>query len=182
MRLSVSVFVFVAILSAIAVPAYSADIAKIGVVDFQRLITESEAGKNIQAQLQAKGREMETDLRALGTEIEELEKELKQRATVISKEKREEMQREMDIKKYDLNTRQKKYQKQLRELENNMLEKLQSEVFSLAEEIGKKEGYLLIIEKSAAIYYPSSIDITDTLIEKYNESYQESDSGADSDS
>ena len=35
--------------------------------------------------------------------------------------------------------------------------------------IGKKEGYLLIIEKSAAIYYPTTIDMTDMLIEKYNE-------------
>ncbi|MFP4226869.1 MAG: OmpH family outer membrane protein [Desulfobacterales bacterium] len=55
-----------------------------------------------------------------------------------------------------------------------MLEKLQTEIFSLAEEIGKEEGYLLIIEKSAAIYHPDSIDITDRLIEKYNTIYSDS--------
>ncbi|MEZ4603420.1 MAG: hypothetical protein R2861_08455 [Desulfobacterales bacterium] len=37
-----------------------------------------------------------------------------------------------------------------------------------AEKIGKKEGFLLILEKSAAIYYHNTIDITDSLIEKYN--------------
>jgi len=111
---------------------------------------------------------METDLRALGKEVQELEEEIRQRATVISKEKREEMQREMDIKKYDLQSKQKKYQSELRQLENNMLKNLQEEIFALAEEIGKKEGYLLILEKSAAIYYPKSIDITDKVIERYN--------------
>src|SRR6056297_2689928 len=170
MRSLVSVFACMAVLAALTFPAYGADIAKIGIVDFQRILSESEAGQEVQSKLQAKGREMETDLRALGKEVQELEEELRQRATVISKEKREEMQREMDIKKYDLQSKQKKYQSELRELENKMLGKLQAEIFSLAEEIGKKEGYLLIIEKSAAIYYPSSIDITDQLIEKYNAS------------
>jgi len=156
-----------------ACPAFAADIAKIGVVDFQRILTESEAGKDIQAQLQKKGREMETDIRELGNEIETLREKLNQESMVMSRKKREEKQRELDIKKYDFQSKQKQYQSQLRELENKLLEKLQTEVFSLAEKIGKKEGYLLIIEKSAAIYYPSSIDITDRLIERYNESYSE---------
>jgi len=170
MRSLVSVFACMAVLAALAFPAYGADIAKIGIVDFQRILSESEVGQQVQSKLQAKGREMETDLRALGKEIQALEEELKQRATVISKEKREEMQREMDIKKYDLKSKQKKYQSELRQLENKMLEKLQKEIFSLAEEIGKKQGYLLILEKSAAVYYPDSIDITDQVIEKYNAS------------
>jgi len=156
-----------------ACPAFAADIAKIGVVDFQRILTESEAGKDIQAQLQKKGREMETDIRELGNEIETLREKLNQETMVMSRKKREEKQRELDIKKYDFQSKQKQYQSQLRELENKLLEKLQTEVFSLAEKIGKKEGYLLIIEKSAAIYYPNSIDITDRLIERYNESYSE---------
>ena len=174
MRSFVSVFACMAVLAAFAFPVYGADIAKIGIVDFQRILSESEAGQQVQSKLQAKGREMETDLRALGKEIQELEEDLKQRATVISKEKREELQREMDIKKYDLKSKQKKYQSELRQLESKMLEKLQQEIFSLAEEIGKKQGYLLIIEKSAAVYYPESIDITDKVIEKYNASASDS--------
>jgi len=159
-----------AVLAALAFPVYGADIAKIGIVDFQRILSESEPGQQVQSKLQAKGREMETDLRALGKKIQDLEADLKQRATVVSKEKREELQREMDIKKYDLKSKQKKYQSELRQLESKMLEKLQKEIFALAEEIGKKEGYLLILEKSAAVYYPDSIDITDAVIEKCNTS------------
>lgn len=174
MRTSVCVFTLMAVITVLAIPAYGADIAKIGIVDFQRILSESEPGKKIQARLQAKGQEMESDLRSLGTKIQELEEELQQRSTVVSRKKREQMQREMDIKKYDLQSKQKAYRSELREIENEMLEKLQTEIFSLAEEIGKKEGYLLIIEKSAAVYYPSSIDITDTLIEQYNASQSDS--------
>lgn len=174
MRSSLTVFACIAIIAGMACPALGADVAKIGIVDFQRILTESEAGKDIQAQLQKKGREMESDIRSLGTEIEALREQLDRESMVMSRKKREEKQRELDIKKYDFQSKQKKYQSELRELESKLLEKLQAEIFALAEEIGKQEGYLLIIEKSAAIYHPDSIDITDRLIEKYNATYSDS--------
>ncbi len=171
MRRSLFFCACMALIMAAVLPAYGADIAKIGVIDFQRVIKESEAGKDIQAKLQAKGREMESDLRSLKEKIDKLQEDLKLRSTVMSEEKREEKKRELDIKRYDLNSKQKKYQSELRDLENRLLKKLQKEIYALAEEIGKKGGYLLIIEKSAVVYYPNSIDITDKLITKYNESY-----------
>ena len=118
--------------------------------------------------MQKKGREMETSLTELGKEIEGLSEQMSRESMVMSKEKREEKQRELEIKKYDFQSLQKKYQMAFRELEASEVEKLKKDIFQLAEEIGKKEGYLLIIEKSAAIYYPSTIDMTDLLIEKYN--------------
>lgn len=150
-------------------PANAADIAKIGIIDFQRVLTESEAGQAVQAEIQKKGREMETSLIELGKEIEDLSEQMSREAMVMSKEKREEKQRELEIKKYDFQSMQKKFQMEFRELEATEVEKLKNEIFELAEKIGKKEGYLLILEKSAAIYYPTTIDITDLLIEKYND-------------
>lgn len=149
-------------------PVNAADVAKIGVIDFQRVLTESEAGKSVQSEIQKKGREMETNLIELGKEIEGLSEQMSREAMVMSKEKREEKQREIEIKKYDFQSLQKKYQMEFRELEAIEVEKLKNEIFDVAEKIGKKEGYLLIIEKSAAIYYPSSIDMTDLIIEEYN--------------
>ncbi len=149
-------------------PAYAADVAKIGIVDFQRVLTESEAGKLVQGEIQKKGRTMEAKLIELGKEIESLSEQMSRESMVMSKEKREEQQRELEIKKYDFQSLQKKFQMEFRELEATEVEKLKNDIFELAEKIGKKEGYLLIIEKSAAIYYPSTIDMTDLLIEKYN--------------
>ena len=36
------------------------------------------------------------------------------------------------------------------------------------QEIGKKEGFLLIISNAVVLYSPTSIDITDQLIQAYN--------------
>jgi len=148
--------------------ARAADVAKIGVIDFQKVLTESEAGKAVQGKIQEKGREMEKSLTALGQEIEALSEQMTREAMVIDKGKREEKQREIEIKKYDFQSLQKKFQTEFREIEAAEVEKLQKEIFALAEKIGKNEGYLLIIEKTAAIYYPTSIDMTAGLIEEYN--------------
>ena len=49
-----------------------------------------------------------------------------------------------------------------------MIRKVQKDVFGMVETIGKKGNYTLILEKSAALYNPSGIDITDQLIKMYN--------------
>ena len=142
--------------------------SKIGVVDFQKVLTDSETGKKIQAEMQEKGKGMEAKLMAAGKEIEGLAEQMSREAMVMSKEKREEKQRELEIKKYDFQSLQKKYQMEFRELEGIQIEKIKNEIFKMAAKIGEKEGYLLIIEKSAVIYYPKSVDITDQLIKQYD--------------
>jgi outer membrane protein len=48
---------------------------------------------------------------------------------------------------------------------------LLKEVSALVEEIGKKEGYLLIINNTGVLYSPNSINITDQLIKQLNARY-----------
>lgn len=150
-----------------AASVHAAD-SKIGVVDFQKVLTDSETGKKVQAEMQEKGKGMEAKLMAAGKEIEGLAEQMSREAMVMSKEKREEKQRELEIKKYDFQSLQKKYQMEFRELEGVQIEKIKNEIFKMAAKIGEKEGYLLIIEKSAVIYYPKSVDITDQLIKQYD--------------
>ena len=47
---------------------------------------------------------------------------------------------------------------------------MQKAVMDIVQKIGKKEGFLLIIEKKTAgvMYNPESIDITEKIITEYN--------------
>ena len=162
----------VLIIIAFALPALAADIAKIGVVDFQRVLLESSPGKAVQETIQTRGREMESDLRKKGEEIEQMTEQFNRDAMVMSRDKRDEKQREMEIRRYDFQTLQKKYQSEIRELENRMIEKLKVEIFEITEDLGQKEGYLLIIEQGAVVYSPAAIDITDKVIASYNSKTQ----------
>ncbi|MFW6081881.1 MAG: OmpH family outer membrane protein [Desulfosalsimonas sp.] len=153
--------------------AAAADNGKIGIIDFQKVLTDSEAGRNVQEQMREEGRGMEGALQDLAAEIEELDKQLSRDSMVMDEQKRRERQQELQEKQYEFQSRRQQYQSRFRELESDLVGKLQDEVFSIAEEIGKEEGYQLIIERSAAVYYPDSIDLTSEVIEQYNERYGE---------
>ena len=78
--------------------AMAADVAKIGVVDIQRIMSTSEQGKASKAQIKEQSDKMTTALKEKGAEIEELKKQLERESMVMSKEKREEKEREFRIK------------------------------------------------------------------------------------
>ena len=148
-------------------PAAAADL-KVGVVDLQKVIESSKPGQAMQGQLKAEKDKMEAELKKKGDEIEELRQRLERESMVMSKEAREEKEREGRIKVNDIKQLQKKYRADLQGLELKLMGQLKDQISGLLEEIGKKEGYVLIISNIAVLYAPNSVDITDTLIKKLN--------------
>jgi len=150
--------------------SFAADAIKIGVVDFQKILDTSNPGKASQVEINNQGKQMENDLKDKGAEIEELEKKLDRESLVMSKEVREEKQREVRIKIGDFKALQQKYTDDFKVMENRIISSIQKEVVELVQEIGKKEGYTLIVEKrtGGVVYAQPSTDITDSVIEAYN--------------
>ncbi len=146
----------------------AADVAKIGVVDFQRFLTESNIGQAAQEEIETEGARMEKDLKTQGEAIAALEKKLEADALVVSEEKRESQLREYRIKIGDLKALQQKYTMALKKMEQELIARVQKKASTLASELGEKEGYLLLIEKTAVIYHPAAIDVTDELIQFAN--------------
>jgi outer membrane protein len=146
----------------------AADVAKIGVIDFQKVLETSTAGKAIQAELKKKNEKMAADLQKKGMEIEKIQKRLERESMVMSKEMREEKEREQRIKVNDFKTLQKKYRSELQKVQVKLMQQLQTDVTTITREIGKKEGYLLIMDKRGVIYAPRSVDLSDKLIQQLN--------------
>ncbi len=152
------------------VQAYGADVAKIGTLNFQRILDVSTAGKAAQAQLNTQAKQMETDLKTKGAEIEENRKQFEREALVMNKEMKDTKEREIRIKINDFKQLQQRYSGIARELQFRLMGQIRGDIDKLVQEIGKKEGYLLIFERKEAgiVYMPSKIDITDILIKQYN--------------
>lgn len=153
-----------------AVGAAGAEGAKIGLVDFQRILDHSKAGKAAQAFINEEGKKMEADLKTKGAEIEAMQKRMEQEKMVTSKEALEERGRELRIRVNDFKVLQQKFSKQVRELQLKAMERIKKDVFGLVEGIGKKEGYHLIVERQegGVLYFPATVDLTDRLIKLYD--------------
>jgi outer membrane protein len=151
--------------------ADAADVAKIGVLNMQRVLSTSDAGKAAQAEIKTQRDKMLQDLKVKGAEIDALGKQFERESMVMSKEKREEKEREYRIRINDFKTLEKKYNTQSQDLQKRLLNEIVKDVAALVEEIGKNEGYLLIVRREGVVYSPDSIDITDELIKQMNASF-----------
>jgi len=148
---------------------FAADIAKIGVINLQKIFETSSAGKSIQDELKKEKEKMESDLQKKGAEIEKIRKRLERESMVMGKEMREEKERESRIKINDFKTLQQKYRSKLKKHEGKLMDQLKTDINDVVQEIGKKGGYLLIVNQFGVIYSPDSIDITDKVIRNLNE-------------
>jgi len=143
---------------------------KLGVVNFQKVLSTSSAGKMASAELNKKGREMEANLKKKGDELMALKKTLEREALVIGKDQSEQKQREFRIKVNDFKTLKASSRDEFKKIQARQFNKIKTEVLALATEMGKKKGFDLILEinEGGVMYYKKAIDITDELIKQYN--------------
>jgi len=148
----------------------AADVAKIGVVDFQKILATSNAGKKAQSEINTKGRAMESELKEKGSAIEKSKESLEREALVMSKQMRSEKERELRIMINDFKTLQKRYMQDFKLYEKRMVKKIRDDILALVEDLAKKEGYLLIIERreGGLLYFPNALNLTDQIIQKFN--------------
>ncbi len=165
-----TVVTFILCLFISATTALGAEVAKIGVIDFQKIIDESNAGKRSAVEIKSQGKKMEKILKEKEAGLEEVKRSLEQKALVLSQEVREEKERAMRIKANDLKSLRKRYLDTLKELNLKLSNRIRNDVFDLVEDVGRREGYLLILERrvGGVVYAPNAIDITDKVIEEYN--------------
>jgi outer membrane protein len=149
----------------------SAATVKIAIFDFQQIIDKSDIGKTTQKQLMNKGNEFQQKLQAEKEKLEAMNKAYENEKLVLSPEKKSEKEVEMRDLITAFRRLQGDLERQFKQLEVESLNKIQKSVIEIANELGKQNKYTLILERKAAgiIYFSETIDITDSIIEKYNQ-------------
>ncbi len=150
--------------------ANAAGAVKIGVVDFQKILTTSNYGKRATEELNKKGKGMEDDMKSKENELLNLQKQFEKDSVVMSKEKKEEKQKELRTKFNEFKTLRGQYLNDFKEMQATHFNKIRTEVLSVANDIGKKDGFTIILEKNEGgiMYSDSALDITDKVINEFN--------------
>ncbi|MEE4365595.1 MAG: OmpH family outer membrane protein [Desulfotignum sp.] len=150
--------------------AFGAGETKIGVINFEQIMKESSAGKMNQKVLNQRGQELKEKLEGEKQTLDEVNKALERESLVLSAEKKREKERDFRIQINDFKKMQEDFANELKNLEIKLINEMQKAVFEIANEIGQKENFLMIIERKNAgvIYIADHVDITDTVIKKYN--------------
>jgi len=142
---------------------------KLAVVDFQQVVEKSEPGQKIEASLKAEGERMEAELNKDKDELKSLKEKLEREAMVMSREAREEKEIEFRVKARNLQEKEKRYRAEFVGKQRQEVDKLRKVVLEIAQDVGKKEGFTLIVSKVGVLYHDSSVDLTDTVVKELNQ-------------
>ncbi|MCC7109281.1 MAG: OmpH family outer membrane protein [Deltaproteobacteria bacterium] len=160
----------VALALALSAPAAAADV-KLGFVDLQRALNEVDEGANAKKALKKEFDEKQKTRDAKQNELKALKDELDSRGTMMKPEVKQEKLN--DLQKRLLETQQLYFQLQqeLSKREGEATAEIFKKMGVILQTLGEEQGFSMIVEKSAVVYAKPSLDVTNELIRRYNDSY-----------
>ena len=156
------------LLASTATVAMAQNGLKIGYVDIQRVIAESEAGKRAKERFQAQIKKAEADVQRERQDLERLRADLDKKGPLLKEEERRNMEADFQKRSVNLQRTMGDYQQDLRQKENEMMADILKDLEGVVSDLGKSEKYTLILERSQILYSDPGSDITTKVIEAYN--------------
>ncbi|HEV8723508.1 MAG TPA: OmpH family outer membrane protein [Candidatus Binatia bacterium] len=141
---------------------------KIGFIDIQRIISESQAGKKAKDRFQAQVKKAEADVQKERQDLERLKNDLDKKGPLLKEEERRNLEADFQKRSVSLQRTMGDYQQDLQRKNNEMMAEILKELEQVVTEVGKAEKFTLILERSQILYSDQATDITSRVIEVYN--------------
>ena len=159
----------VVLLTLLCVPAVGAqDRVKIGFIDIQRAISDSNAGKRAKERFQAQVKKAEAELLKEKTELERLKADLDKKGPLMKEEERRSLESDLQRRYVNYQRTMTDQQQELRQKEGALTGDILKELEKIVNEIGKSDKFTLILERNQILYSDQGIDVTNKVIEVYN--------------
>ncbi|MGH7963567.1 MAG: OmpH family outer membrane protein [Candidatus Binatia bacterium] len=144
---------------------------KLGYVDLQKALNESEAGKKAKDAFRAELERMEGRLESRKKEVQRLGEELEKKAAVLREEERASLESDYRQKLRDFERLYKDSQQELKIKDRDLTGRIIEELRLIILDLGEQGNYTVILEgnNTVVLYGSKSIDLTDAVIRTYNQ-------------
>ena len=158
------------LLLALPLSVQAAEAVKIGSVDIQKVLLNSEAGKVAKEQLAEKAAKYEGEKTTRETELKKLKGELEGQSALLNESARSTKERDYQQRLKDYQRFLKDAQDDLQAKNDEFTSKLVDQIVKVAQEYGRKHGYTAIFVKSEVLLYlDPAADVTDQVMKAFNE-------------
>jgi outer membrane protein len=156
-----------------AAPAPSGPI-RIAVIDTEKILLSSAAGKKAMADLKKLQEAKENDLRAKAQELKDLQAKISDGRLSLAQDKLAEMAKAAEEKDILLRRAQDDANRELTKKRDDMLAQIDERVMPVINQIGQELGYTLIFRKfeSGLIYADEAVDITGVIVQRLDTAAQ----------
>lgn len=163
---------FIFLVMIILIAAFSAQAAelKIGYVDFQKIVSMSEQGKEAMKTLDSIEKAKNALINEKVNEIKKLEEELTVQGAILNPETKEKKQADHEKLMMDYQKMRRDRDEELKKNESEFIQKIVLDVKKLLAKISEEEGYAVILNEAGAAYIRPEADLTDRVLKMFNES------------
>ncbi len=141
---------------------------KIGYINTQKIIRQSEQAQKALENLKSTVSKHKSELKDLEERIKELRGDLKREGALMSKEQRETKQSELQKKIRRFQRRGQAAQQKLSSKKQQVLKEIYQDIAKIVNRIGQQEGFDLILTEPAAMYVTNQMDLTARVLEELN--------------
>jgi outer membrane protein len=143
---------------------------KIGVVDLDRCMKESNEGKRVTDSLKKELDAMQQKYVKAQKELSDLQKDIEKQSLMLSTDAKENKQNEYDRKNRELGYLSQDLSEDAQAAQQNANQKMLKQLYSVIQSLAKQQTFDLVMEKSnsSILYTSSAIDITDLVIKELN--------------
>lgn len=162
-------FIFLAIALFHNAPAYAGkDGLPIAVVDVQKVVQESSAAKDINAQIKASRDKYLGDVTKEEERLRTAEKKLSDQRSLLSAEafEQKKAQFQEDILKAQRDIQAKRTK--LDEAFNKALDQIQVVIYEIIDDLANDKDYQLVLPRSQTLFANKNLDITDEVLARLN--------------
>jgi len=157
-----------ALVMAAAMPAAAQ--SKVAVIDVQRVVAESDPGKEAIQKLKAISDAKVQEGQALQQEMAALQEQFNKQRFTVSEQRLAEMTKELEDKNIAIRRFEDDAKRELEEARRRELGGLEGQILPIINQIGVEEGITVIFNKfqSGLVYADEAVDITDDVIRRFN--------------
>jgi outer membrane protein len=142
----------------------------VALIDVQRVVAESDPGKEAFQKLKVQQDAKVEEGRVLSQEFEALRDQFDKQKFTLAEDKLEELRKQIEAKGVALKRFNEDAQAELEDARRRELEKLEETIMPIVNQIGSEKGLTLIFDKYRAglLYADDAVDITDEVIQRFN--------------
>lgn len=154
---------------ALAAPSLVADASsKIGIVDTQRVVMESEDGMRMRATLKKVFDERQLDLDKKQNDLQKERETLEKQRGVLKPEQLAERAERWQMEVARVQQMFVEYNQELQKKQNELMQPILNRTLQVVQKLATQDGFVMVIDKQAVPYARADLDLTDRVIAAQN--------------
>jgi len=157
--------------AALATPMFAQGApSRVAVIDVQKVLQSSTAGKQAYEKLKKMQEDRIAKAQKMDEEAKALENDINTKKLSLSEDKLTDMQKQLSDKRIAMQRYAQDADREVGEARDRALLELENKIKPVIDQIGKEMGLAVIFNKfeSGLVYASDAIDITDSVIVKFN--------------